>query len=222
MKRFLFLIFSFLLLSGGIVMGQNKPPILNYPGSLAQPAGATPPPPGPPGATPPPPTSAPPPPGPPSPPPPPPHTFPSTILPPLSNAALAVNTVQKAMPYLLPGKVWTRLGPRGEAEIKAAVIYEGVAVMVLHFNPENGSILPIGAHPKVFQVAPGIIEQIKSQLPQLIKKLRVLDAAEYREPERAWAIPIAYENLIVGHLKVYEDGIHLIPDYPATQEMRMY
>jgi len=46
--------------------------------------------------------------------------------------------------------------------------------------------------------------------------------AEYRQPEYSWAIPLAYNGKIVAHVRVYHDAIHVVPDYPATQEMQTY
>ena len=65
----------------------------------------------------------------------------------VKNAPLAVITAQKAKKYLTPGKVWSVVGPRGEVEIKAAIIYDGIAVAVLHFNSSDGMLLPLGIHP---------------------------------------------------------------------------
>ncbi len=112
-------------------------------------------------------------------------------------------------------------GPRGETEVKAAITYDGVAVAVLRFNPADGKILPEGM-PPTFYGTNFQIENIRSQLPAIIEKLEVLNGAEYREPENAWAVPLAYNGMIVAHLKVYTDGIHIVPDYPANQEMQTY
>jgi len=113
-------------------------------------------------------------------------------------------------------------GPRGEVEVKAAIVYDGTAVAVLHFNPSSGSILPLGIHVVETGVSPQIIENIKRNLPTIVSSLKILNGAEYRAPESAWCIPLAYKNMIVAHLKIYTDGIHIIPDYPANQEMQAY
>ncbi len=133
----------------------------------------------------------------------------------------AIEVANKVKKYLMPGNVWVVSGPQGEAEVKAAILYNGVAVGVLHFNPEDGSILPLGLHPKVLGVNLPL-EKIKRSLPEIINNIKVLEGAEYREPENAWIIPLAYKEMIVSHLKVYRDGIHIIPDYRANQEMQFY
>ena len=144
----------------------------------------------------------------------------------VKNASFAVITAQKAKKYLMPGKVWSMVGPRGEVEIKAAIIYDGIAVAVLHFNSSDGMLLPLGIHPVEIGVSPQVIEQViknvKRNLPAIVNSLEILNGAEYREPESVWCVPLAYKDMIVAHLKIYVDGIHIVPDYPANQEMQAY
>ncbi len=196
-----------LLITGGIAMTkpQEKPPLLNTQSSTVygQPMPMRQPVPPPPGQAAPPPQIG----------------GPSKIQ--LSNASLAVATAKKAKSYLTAGKVWAVIGPRGETDIKAAILYDGTAVAVLHFNPEDGSILPLGVHP-IVGMTTDQIENIKKEVPAIVEGLEVLDGAEYREPENAWVVPLAYKNMIIAHLKIYVDGIHIIPDYPANQEMQLY
>jgi len=139
----------------------------------------------------------------------------------LGNALKAVTTARDAKKYLAPGKVWIDRGPAGEVTMKAAIVYQGVAVGALEFDPVSGAVLPRGYHPRVFSVAMPT-DTIKQRLPNIIAKLRVLDAAEYRDPEHSWVIPLAYNAEVVAHIKVYQDGIHIVPDYPVTQEMQAY
>ncbi len=140
----------------------------------------------------------------------------------IKNATVAISTAKRAKAYLTPGKVWLWTEPTGEKVIKAALLYEGIVVTVIHFNPLNGSLLPCGLHSAVFEVKNPQIESVKSTLPKIVSKIQVLDGAEFREPENAWAIPLAYDGMIIGHLKVYSDGTHIVPDYPANQEMNAY
>jgi hypothetical protein len=138
------------------------------------------------------------------------------------NTTLAVITAQKAKKYLTPGKVWSMVGPRGEVEVKAAIIYDGMAVAVLHFNSSDGMLLPLGIPPVETGVSPQVIENVKRNLPAIVNSLEILNGAEYREPESVWCIPLAYKDMIVARLKIYVDGIHVVPDYPANQEMKAY
>ena len=168
-----------LALTGGMTMAnaQDKPPLLNTPsgpgyGQTPPPAGNVPlPPPGS-GNVP-----QPPPPGSGMAPPPPPVGQVSPPLPgrPLSgtqqnlpgNAVTAVATARKAKAYLTPGNIWIMTAPRGEVEVKAAIIYDGTAVAVLHFNPQDGALLPLGIHPRVFGVTPPL-ETIKRTLASIV------------------------------------------------------
>lgn len=199
---------------------RQKPPLFSTPQNVVYGQTVLPPPPGQ--------VLPPPPPGQPAPPPPPPEqdTFQPQVNRPfngvqLKNASLAVATAKKAKPYLTAGRIWTMIGPRGDVEIKAAILYDRIAATVLHFNPVDGSILPLGVLPIVSRTTIQLIK-IKDKLPAIIRAIEVLDGAEYREPENAWVVPLAYKDMIVGYLKIYVDGIHVVPDYPANQEMQVY
>ncbi len=239
--RLFTLIICITVLIGGVTMtkAQDGPPILETvpgiaggigtpgaspaPGGIAPPPGnvAVPPPP-PPGAG-----AAPPPPPPGTNVPPPPAPG-AAVAPPqtvgtafLNNASLAIKTAREAKKYFTSWKLWMHKGPAGEVVIKAAVVYRGVAVGALEFDPIDGNILPKGYHPSSFE-SRVILEVVKNKLPGIIAALKVLDGAEFRDKERCWVVPLAYEGKIVAHLKVYEDGIHVVPDYPLDQEMRAY
>ncbi len=140
----------------------------------------------------------------------------------INNAALAIETAKKIKTYLTAGKIWTRVAPMGEIEIKAAIIYDGTVIATLHFNPSNASILPIGIHSTATEASPQIIENIRHNLNTIISHLEIFNGAEYREVENVWCIPLVYKNMIVTYLKVYSDGIHIIPDYLANQELQAY
>ncbi len=139
----------------------------------------------------------------------------------LDNAPIAVATVKEAKMHFSAGKIWSITAPRGEEELKAAVLYDKMAVAILHFNQTDGSLLPLGVRPAVYGVTSSIGE-IKRNLPEIVRNLVVLQGAEYREPESSWIVPLAYHGMIVAHIKVYADGIHIVPDYPANQEMQTY
>ncbi len=133
----------------------------------------------------------------------------------------AVNTAQKINGHLRPGNVWTVVGPAGEVEIKAGLLYQDTVVAVLHFDPVDGSVLPLGIHPRVGQSNPQI-QSIQADLATLTSKLRIIPYAQFREPEACWLFPITLGNSIVTNVKIYYDGLHVVPDYPADQEMRFY
>ncbi len=139
----------------------------------------------------------------------------------MANLATAAATAEKVRSHITPGKVWTRQGPSGEIEIKAGLVYQGSVIAVLHLSPVDGTVLPLGLHPRVTQNSVEL-QQMKSVLSSLIGRLKVLPAAEFREPEASWLFPVCLDHAVVAHLKVYYDGVHIVPDYPANQEMTYY
>jgi len=147
------------------------------------------------------------------------QTMPTEML--LSNLQQAVATAEKLNQLLRQGKVWTRRAPAGEMEIKAGILYHGAVVAVLHFNPLNGNVLPLGISPNTYQSSTQL-QVIKSRLSSLIAKLKIQPLAEFIAPEACWSFPVATGNIIVAHIKVYYDGIHVVQDYAANQEMTFY
>lgn len=230
-KYFIWVVFVLVvIILGGINMASAQaPPILNNiiqtplpPGQQVPPPGQVPPPPG---------QQAPPPPsGQQVPPPaqqvpsppgqvPPPQVFPQQVVP--DNVLKVIETAKAARNYFAPGKVWMMRAPAGEIEIKAAIVYQGVAVGALKFNPVDGTVLPLGYNPRIFNPTVSL-DVIKQKIGSIISNLKVLDGAEYREPEGSWVVPLTYNEKIVAQVKVYYDGVHIVPDYLATQEMRAY
>ncbi len=140
----------------------------------------------------------------------------------LDNAIRAVDAARRARSLFVPGKVWSIRAPGGEVILKAAIMYQGMAVGVLEFSPLDGRLLPRGYKPRVYNLASMPIEQIRQQLPVIFSRLKALEGAEFREPEASWIIPLAFDGMIVAHIKVYYDGAHIVPDFPANQEMQAY
>jgi len=139
----------------------------------------------------------------------------------LGNLPKAIETAKKMNSMLVPGKVWMMRAPAGEIEIKSGVLYQGVVVGVLNFNSLDGSLLPAGLHSHEYRM--GVqIQIIKAALPSVVKSLVILPDAEFVEPESCWLFPVARNGMIVAHIKVYYDGIHVLQDYPANQEMSFY
>ncbi|MBW1981269.1 MAG: hypothetical protein JRJ12_08595 [Deltaproteobacteria bacterium] len=147
------------------------------------------------------------------------QTIPPSIL--LTNLTKAVAAVKRLGSRLSPGKVWIGRGPGGEIEIKAGLLYQGIVIAALHFDPRNGRMLPLGISPHAYQI--GIqLAALKARLANMIKKLKILSAAEFVDPEVSWSFPVALGNTIVTHVKVYYDGTHIVQDYAASQEMMFY
>ena len=81
----------------------------------------------------------------------------------------------------------------------------------------------MGFHPRFWgRINPEIIEKIKKELPEIVRNLEILGGAEFREPENAWVIPVAYQGLIVGHIKIFSDGLQVIPDFRAEEESQYF
>ncbi len=227
MLKFLFvlgIVTSLLVFSMGTGEAQTQgPPLLKTPqaGTAPPPGpGAPPPPPGP-GAPPPSPgpgAPPPPPPGPGAAPPPPPQV---PQLPPdlLEKAPLAIETASSAKALLTVGPAWLTRAPGGELVFKVALLYRDVAVAALEFDPQSGQILPKGYHPRTFEahLSP---EKVRALAAQILPRLVVLNGAEFRAPESCWVVPLAFKGLLVAKLKIYYDGIHVLPDYPLESERR--
>jgi len=137
----------------------------------------------------------------------------------LRNGPKAVSTARNTRNYLKAGKVWVSRTPGGEVIIKAALLYRYAVVGILEFSPSTGSLLPKGYHDVSFKVSVSL-SAVRKKVKTIVNGLELAEVAEYREPERNFAIPLVYEGKIVAHLKVHYDGEHIVPDYPVMQEIR--
>ncbi|MBX3076138.1 hypothetical protein KF728_21030 [Candidatus Obscuribacterales bacterium] len=134
------------------------------------------------------------------------------------NALKAVSAARACIGSLAAGKVWKHRAPHG-IEIKGALTIDGSAVVILHFSPEDGSVLPKGLH-GFSEGTPELISDIESRLSDYPERLIVLEGAEFREPEFCWAIPLVCDGRIVAHLKVSSDGSEIMPDKKAMEEIQ--
>ena len=133
----------------------------------------------------------------------------------------AIQTAKAAKEYFSVGNAWLWKNPAGEGEIKIGIVFRNMAVACLKFNPLTGEVLPLGFNPHVYSsnIDPASLKQKASEI---IANSIILDGAEFREPERCWVVPLSYEGKIIAHIKVYQDGISIVPDYPLNQEMAAY
>jgi len=133
----------------------------------------------------------------------------------------AVDTARKLAQRLEAGKVWWKRNPSGELEIKAGLLYQGIVVAVLHFDPFSGNVLPLGL--RVHSARSNIrIQTVRDRLDRLIRELRLIPAARFQEPGPGWVFPLALGDRIVARIGVYYDGIHVLQDVAAHQEMMFY
>lgn len=147
------------------------------------------------------------------------QTIPVTTL--LSHLSQAVQTAQKLNKLFAAGKVWMMRGPAGDIQLKAGLLYQGVAVAVLQFNPLNGRVLPLGVNPQVYQNSVSL-QAVKTNLGRILPQLKILPVAEFMAPETCWSFPVSIGNTVVAHVKIYYDGVHVLQDYIANQEMAFY
>ncbi len=63
---------------------------------------------------------------------------------------------------------------------------------------------------------------VRKVMEGVLREARVIDAAEFREPEDAWVVSLAWKYIIIAHIRVSSDGGELIPDYGLTEEVRRH
>ncbi len=139
----------------------------------------------------------------------------------LSNAGKAVETVRASIPYLTPA-VMVRVGPAGDLCVEAALLYGGLALDKVHYDIILDSPSPKGRPACVFEQVKPDINHIKEVMEGVLRGAQAVEAAEFREPESCWAVPIAWKNLIIAYVKVSEDGSELVYDLGITDEVRRY
>lgn len=134
------------------------------------------------------------------------------------NAHKAVEIGKASLSRLVAGRVWRHRTPHGE-EIKGSLTLDNSPVVVLHFSPEDGSILPKGLH-GLSEANPDIVALVENRLAEIAQHLTVLEGVEFREPESCWAVPVACQGRIVGHIKVSSDGSRILPDRKTIDELK--
>ncbi|MCD6196053.1 MAG: hypothetical protein J7J82_04630 [Staphylothermus sp.] len=136
----------------------------------------------------------------------------------LSKAMKAIETVKSILDLLVIGPIIMHRGPEGDVHIDIPLVYDGVALDRIHYDPLTDTFSPKG-RPVHIHIDRVDLEHIRENANKMLQELRVLDAAEYREPERCWAIPLAWKTYIVAQVKVDVEGEELVPDYGLTAEL---
>jgi hypothetical protein len=134
------------------------------------------------------------------------------------HAMRAVETSRSCIGTLKPGKVWTHRGKHNEFEIKGCLELNNQPVAMFRFNPADGSLMPKGLHALSAGTKETLIV-VQNRLTHIPQEITVLEGAEFREPEFCWAVPLAVQGRIVGHLKVSADGTSVLPDKKAMEEI---
>jgi hypothetical protein len=131
-------------------------------------------------------------------------------------ASAAVHTVRENLNVLTAGNVWNHIAPKGEYEIKGALLLKQQVVVALHFS-SDGSILPRGLH-SLSAGSRELCVEIQGRLKNIVEELAVLEGAEFRAPESCWAVPLAHRGRIVAHIKVSADGSKVLEDKRIAAE----
>ncbi len=133
----------------------------------------------------------------------------------------AIETVREALKYMEIGIPIIHRGPRGEIHVDVPLMYHGYALDRIHYDPYTNSPSPKGKPVKVrgIRVKEDYVREV---MEKVVKELEIIDAVEFREPENAWIVPLAWNHMIVAHIKVSYDGRELIPDYGLTEEVRRH
>ena len=131
----------------------------------------------------------------------------------------AINTAKTALRLFTIGTPIIK-GPKGEVHVDVPVMYMNFAIDRIHYDPQSGTPSPKGRPVRT----QGDVDskEVRETIERILRESYIIEAAEFREPERAWVIPVAWNKLIIMHLKVSEDGGDLIPDYGLTDEVRRH
>ena len=132
----------------------------------------------------------------------------------------AINTAKEALQFFTVGVPLIRKGPKGEVHVDVPVMYMNFAIDGIHYDPQSGSPSPKGR--PVSSYADVDSQKIRETIENVLKEAYIIEAAEFREPENAWIIPVVWNKLIIMHVKVSHDGSELIPDYGLTEEVRRH
>ncbi len=136
----------------------------------------------------------------------------------ISKAERAIETAGRILKAVIVGPPLVRKGPGGEVHVDVPLLYDGEAVDRVHFDPEAMVPSPKGRPVRTrVSVDP---DRVKAVMESVMGECRVLDAAEFRDPEDAWAVPVAWRNIIIAHIKVAYDGAEFVPDLALTAEVR--
>ncbi len=132
-------------------------------------------------------------------------------------ASKAIETASSLINLIIPGPLIVHRHPDG-ISVDVPILYNGFALDRIHFDLNSSEFSPKG-RPAVSAI-PGLDEgAISVKVKELFKELRVLDAAEFREPEDCWVIPLAWGKFIVAHIKVSRDGSEVVSDRGLTAEV---
>ncbi len=130
----------------------------------------------------------------------------------------AIEVVRDVLKFVVVGPPIIHMAPRGEVHIDVPLMYQGFALDRVHFDPEAMAPSPKG-RPAMARVRPPSEAEVREVMEEVLEGLVVLEGAEFREPEWCWAVPVAWEHMIIAHIKVSAETGEVVPDYGLTQEV---
>ena len=131
----------------------------------------------------------------------------------------AIDTVKTALRFFTPGWPIVKRGLR-EVHVDLPIMYIDFAVDRVHYDPILKAPSPKGRPVRVEREIK--LEEIRNAIEKALREAYVIEAAEFREPEDAWVIPVAWKKMIILHVKVSRDGEEIVPDYGLTEEVRRH
>lgn len=132
----------------------------------------------------------------------------------------AISTAKSALQFFTVGVPIIRRGPKGDVHVDVPVMYTDFAIDRIHYDPQSKMPSPKGRPVRAYSDVSS--KEVRGIIEDILKESYVIEAAEFREPENAWVIPVAWNRLIIMYIKVSYDGEELIPDYRLTEEVRRY
>ncbi len=132
----------------------------------------------------------------------------------------AIRTAKEAYRFFTAGVPIIKMGAGGEVHVDVPVMYMDFAVDRIHYDLHADAPSPKGR--PVRARAEVDSQKVREAVERVLKEANVIEAAEFREPEDAWVIPVAWNKIIIMHIKVSENGEEIIPDYGLTDEVRRY
>lgn len=133
----------------------------------------------------------------------------------------AIEVVRDVLKFVVVGPPIIHAAPHGEVHIDVPLMYQGFALDRVHFDPGAMAPSPKGRPVRARVRLPSEAE-VRKVMEEVLESLTVLEGAEFRESEWCWAVPVAWEHMIIAHIKVSAETGEVVPDYGLTQEVMRY
>ena len=127
----------------------------------------------------------------------------------------AIELVREALPIFRAGEPIIH-----PDHVDVPVFYMNFGIDRIHYDGKAKIPRPKGAPPHGSTLVNS--QEAREVIERVLQEAKVLDAAEFREPEDCWVVPVAWKSFIIFHVRVSREGEELIPDYGLTEEVRRY